>query len=428
MIPAKRRRLLYTLALAGSTFFVSLLNFGLGTWHSAQNHPTSLHVSNITPIDALSLTRKQAQLPVLSFYREPQPRPPLESIVQGWNITGDPSWLLNFAITGFPKCGTSTLMFHLQNHPQVQIFGDERCEMCFNQHAKLIDDLYNKFPQGNFARGIKCPMDLENTKLSGNNYIQYFPHTDFIVGIRHPVLWFESFYNFRIHNEFPMPPADKLIGKCRRGYYNLCTFRSNFHIFLGNLGKTNFTTDPAEYQYVAPQFRRSMSPLQYDDSNNSSFADDDENLQQLSRRPARRRRIFLYEVSQLSGGDSRAANTTTTTTDAAADRRVAQFRVDLQHYLGLSQPIPPMIWFKPGRNHTSQDIHTRTATRKIDICDEPYVPLRQVLMEQAVNASRWIRKFFVESPDVVVSSRDYFVHTLMPSWERDPCLDRRAEK
>jgi hypothetical protein len=45
-------------------------------------------------------------------------------------------------------------------------------------------------------------------------------------------------------------------------------------------------------------------------------------------------------------------------------------------------------------------------------------------MEQAMNASTWIRQYFLHSPDVVVSSRDYFIHDLMASWKRDPCFDR----
>jgi hypothetical protein len=43
-------------------------------------------------------------------------------------VIGDASWLLDFSIVGFPKCGTSSIMFHLQSHPQVQIFSDERCK------------------------------------------------------------------------------------------------------------------------------------------------------------------------------------------------------------------------------------------------------------------------------------------------------------
>jgi hypothetical protein len=195
-----------------------------------------------------------------------------------------------------------------------------------------------------------------------------------------------------------MPPAETLIGKCKRGSYYVCTFRANFHIFLGNLGKTNITNDRNEYELVSPQFWHSMDPLLYDNVPNH---------------PARHRRVFLYEVSQL--------------TESHDHNRTDTFRLDLQHYLGLSRAIPPMIWFKPGRNHTDELILQRTASRKIDICDERYQQLRAVLLEQAVNASRWIRRYFVKSPDVYVSSPDFFASTLMPSWERDPCLDRKVK-
>lgn len=124
---------------------------------------------------------------------EPIPRPPLSSIVHGWNITGDASWLLQFSVIAFPKCGTSTLMHHLRDHPEIHIFPHERCECSNNQHARLMKDLYNGFPASTathrYIRGIKCPIDLENTILSLPNYKKFFPKTDFLVGVRHPVLW-----------------------------------------------------------------------------------------------------------------------------------------------------------------------------------------------------------------------------------------------
>ena len=128
---------------------------------------------------------------------EPIPRPPLRSIVQGWNITGDPSWLVQFAIVGFPKSGTSTLMFHLREHPEIHMFQHERCELASNQQVLLIEDMYRQFPPSTthqrFLRGIKCPMYLENPQLSMMNFRKFFPTTDFIVGIRHPVLWYVVF-------------------------------------------------------------------------------------------------------------------------------------------------------------------------------------------------------------------------------------------
>jgi hypothetical protein len=145
--------------------------------------------------------------------------PSLHSIVQGWNITGDASWLLQFSIVGFPKSGTSTLMWHLRDHAEIRMFADERCELGANQHARLIRDMYRLSvpssplptlpmvtttasyttstsvllpppPPLGLVRGIKCPSDLENTKLALRNYRSVFPQTDFIAGIRHPVLWY----------------------------------------------------------------------------------------------------------------------------------------------------------------------------------------------------------------------------------------------
>jgi hypothetical protein len=324
----------------------------------------------------------------IAFPREPVPRPPLDTIIQGWNITGDPSWLLNFAILGFPKCGTSTMMHHLSNHSQIQMFNDERCEMASNQEVPLIRDWYNKLPAGDYVRGIKCPMDLENTKLSMRNYQKVFPKTNYIVGLRHPVLWFESFYNFRVHNKVPMAPADELIGRCMKKNRGLCTFRGNFHLFLSNLNKTNIT-DPNEIQYIGQKIRRSMDPL-----------------------PRTKQKVFLYDVRQLSDSDS---------------GREAQLLTDLQSFLGLHEPISPMIWFKPGKKHENENTLKKVNEMKINICDEKYIKLRDALMEQSINASRWISQYFIHAPDVFVSSKEHFSSVLMKSWERDPCLDRATK-
>jgi hypothetical protein len=126
---------------------------------------------------------------------EPIPRPPLTALVDGWNITGDVSWLIQFSIIGFPKSGTSTLMFHLRDHPEIHMFPHERCELASNRQKILIEDMYRQFPpstqpSNRFVRGIKCPMELENRQLALHNYQKFFPKTDFVVGVRHPILWY----------------------------------------------------------------------------------------------------------------------------------------------------------------------------------------------------------------------------------------------
>ena len=183
-------RWIVTIAL--TCYLIGLWFVNIGVKNS---HDTSLSLSRSTPGATLP-ARLMIENSHPDFPREPRPRPPLQSIIQGWNITGDPSWLLNLAIIGFPKTGTSTLMKYLHLVPQIHIFDEERCELGYNQQVRLIDSLYNNIPPGDMIRGIKCPRDLE-VPLALQNYQTYFPKTDFMVGLRHPVEWFESFYNFR---------------------------------------------------------------------------------------------------------------------------------------------------------------------------------------------------------------------------------------
>ena len=89
----------------------------LGLWivNVGVHSNTSTSTSTISATPA-TVQRIESSHP--DFPREPQPRPPLKSIVQGWNITGDPSWLLNLAIIGVPKTGTSTC-FGKTNNGQI---------------------------------------------------------------------------------------------------------------------------------------------------------------------------------------------------------------------------------------------------------------------------------------------------------------------
>lgn len=167
-------------ALLSLTSFLVVLNIRVAVDHRDSNQ----HSNSVAPT-----MRKEWRSKNHASGTSP---PPLESIVNGWNVSGDSSWLLNFAIIGFPKTGTSTLMFLLGKHPQVRMFQDERCDMSYRRQAVLIRDLYTEFqPVGSpeLVRGIKCPGDLENTKLALPLYQKFFPKTKYIVGIRHPVLW-----------------------------------------------------------------------------------------------------------------------------------------------------------------------------------------------------------------------------------------------
>jgi hypothetical protein len=184
-----------------------------------------------------------------------------------------------------------------------------------------------------------------------------------------------------------MPPAETLIGKCRRGWNNVCTNRANFHVFLSNLGKTNITTNAEEIQFVDADIRKTLDPVRTN------------------------RKIFLYEISQLSDPD---------------ENRALQFRKDLQRFLHLQQPIDPFIWFKPGKNDTEDRKLHPVHQKKINICDHQYDELRTVLLHHAKQASQWIRKYFIQADGVVVSSKSYLESTVLKSWETDPCEKKQS--
>jgi hypothetical protein len=317
---------------------------------------------------------------------EPTPRPPVEHIVMGWNVTGDPQWLINFAIVAFPKCGTSTLMHYFAKNPEIQIPKDERCELGANQHVPLMRDLYTDYAAGDYVRGIKCPSNLEND-LSKKNLQRYFPKTDMLIGIRHPIKWFESFYNHRIQNDHNMRNITDLIGGCGKKSYGVCTNRASFHTSLSHLGKTALTKTEQE---LFPAYSKRWYGKKMNLSN----------------------RVFFYEVEQLN--DKNAS-------------RAQVFRKDLQRFLYLRKPLPPMVWFKPGRKNVDYEYQKRVDENKIDICDDQFAKLREVLLGHAVNVSKWVRRHFLSSDTVHVSSRDHF-ESILENWKHDPCHDGGSYK
>ena len=284
-------------------------------------------------------------------------KPRLDQIIQGWNITGNVSWLLDFAIVGFPKTGTSTLMFYLQNHTDlIYTFGDERCEIGWNQHVPLLKELYPHYhPQRKM--GIKCPNNLE-VDIALANYNQFFPKTKFIIGLRNPVTWFESFYNFRITNEFEMPTQPrKLIGKCKRFNWGVCTDRANFSNHLSKI-----------------------EPW---------------------------RNIFIYDVAQLQDSNT---------------SRAKQFLQDLGEFLELQQPLTkPMIWIKPGQKPSSPQRAKELEAMKINLChDDKFKPVRDRLQQHASESAKFLVESFLQNPHVYASSREYFT-TLINKWHVDAC-------
>jgi hypothetical protein len=331
-------------------------------------------------------------------------RPKLRNIlkVPTMEIIGDPQFLLDFAIVGFPKCGTTALQEYLSQHVQVEMLRGEAFCLMNREPQRLIHRLYLQLPKdATVKRGYKNPLDIR-APPSLHYLTQHFPNTTLVIGIRHPVLWFESLYNFKVQN---LPKnvnpgmwgnANDLVGACADWNDTHCvgTAKGWFHVHLATLGKVPF---PQEWKKEYPLYLANH--------------DKDTPPSVVVPNP-----VFLYESQQLVFDDD------------ALDHNARQFRTDLQQLLGLNESLPKgMPRTKPDMEHFGKRLQKKKDQHKIKICDAQYQILRDELMSVARKTSVWIRNDFLKSPTVQVSSPDYF-RKLLEGWMVDPCESKSLPK
>eukprot|EP00814_Leptocylindrus_danicus_P021533 CAMPEP_0116027014 /NCGR_PEP_ID=MMETSP0321-20121206/14321_1 /TAXON_ID=163516 /ORGANISM="Leptocylindrus danicus var. danicus, Strain B650" /LENGTH=121 /DNA_ID=CAMNT_0003500177 /DNA_START=373 /DNA_END=738 /DNA_ORIENTATION=- len=110
--------------------------------------------------------------------------------------------------------------------------------------------------------------------------------------------------------------------------------------------------------------------------------------------------VFLYDIEQM-------ADVNITRSD--------RFRMDLGEFIGVDD-LGPMMHKNSARKKIAPEIQAK----KINICDAAHDDVREVLMKNGVDASRWIRTYFLESNDVHCSSCE-FLREALAKWEIDPC-------
>jgi hypothetical protein len=332
--------------------------------------------------------------PLNNTFQQHDHHPPLRSIFdkKEGKIIGDPQFLLDFAIIGHGKCGTTSLQLWLSDHPEIMCPKDEILELSMagdDPAPTFVYRLYKEFLSAgsHHKLGYKNPGEIRIPR-SIRLLSKWFPKTILIVGIRHPVLWFESLFNFKVQNLPEHIPSDhwgdpnNLVGACEHpGEFNCVgTHKGLFHVHLALLGKTN-QTQRLEEQYKV---------LKGNDIVPTSNP------------------VFLFDVDQLN--------------DANATRN-AIFQRDLQNLLGLKQGFgQPPPRHRPGKVLRPK-LQAKREKAKIRICDDKYVPLRKELMRIAREASEFIRNSgFLDHPDVRVSSREYLEYILETRWMKDPCM------
>ena len=108
----------------------------------------------------------------------------------------------DFGIIGFPKTGTSFLLHALGKHPEISMPTSETCKLSKFDKLKKENIFLIAAQQSEDERtpptryGFKCPTMIRRMALL-EQFVPISNETRLVVGVRHPVLWFQSFYNFR---------------------------------------------------------------------------------------------------------------------------------------------------------------------------------------------------------------------------------------
>lgn len=113
--------------------------------------------------------------------------------------------------------------------------------------------------------------------------------------------------------------------------------------------------------------------------------------------------VFLMDIAQLFPSEK-------------ASRHLAR---DLSQFLGLNKQLPSLEDVPPDSSRYTDPERTKYF---INICDGEHQHLREILVSIGKEAYIWIRDYFLDSPDVVVSSKEDFLD-LISKWQYDPCAD-----
>ncbi|GMH74469.1 hypothetical protein TrST_g2268 [Triparma strigata] len=343
----------------------------------------------------------------------------------------DLSDFIPFAVLGFPKTGTSTLLRWLPSHPAIDMLPHEDFSLIkliphdtdlsrFTVKRKnkgvnvtfptLVwnrDALRDSPEMTDPLKGLKCPACAE-FKKSYENLNRHFPRTPVIIGLRHPVLWFESMWNFRTakgmyfpEKDPPLHPNDMAMADPPRGQTMIPWLaRAEHHAHLAKAGLTPMS--PAEMELLGTSFKYSYVDI------NGNHVKAATAVEEGIRNP-----VFLYEISQLKN-----------------DKK--KFHRDILGAVGVdtSFAMPPIFQVKPGTNNPEfftkgplpEEIE-KVKKYSIDICDEENSIVHEQLMIIAKNSSSWITTYLIKAPNVEFS--EGFIN-MVEEWNVDPCVDRRG--
>ena len=311
-------------------------------------------------------------------------------------LQDDLSALVDIAYIGHSKCGSSSIQSWFKNHDEIYINKRGREDKVMqNGPLNAVKFAYKSYPNNGKLISYKQPTDI-NDNVSLSTIQNYFPHTKLIIGIRHPVLWFQSFYNFwegmaARNSKLKHLPSNtsELIGPCLPNVTkHVCTDHARFHLQIARVLGNRGAQLPTETIFSD----REVKLLGVNANAISSIR------AQRVHNP-----VFIYDMSQMA--------------DKTNHTRSAIFKENFRQFLGVQNTFPEVPTSNKGKD----------SRRKIDICHDSHRSVRAVLMEHSRNTAVWIREFLLHSKDdnLFFSSKEYF-EELLDTYNHDPCDDEHV--
>ena len=354
--------------------------------------PTSTSTFNLETRADPETEEQKVSLPPSNFGNELE----IDSIIKEKEVveTKKDDDFLDFYIAGFPKCGTSSMMDLFRNVVNETVIilpeQDSPNKREYNlsdldkaqtlvDKIKEISKTYNK----TMKFGIKWPIGILFPS-SFRNLIEVdkrHENTKIIIGLRHPVKFFESYYNYRM-NKHPdtIPPANSLIGGIENSFYNVYTGLAQYERYFMQFGKVDLSADELGI-LSTPLYKQKKSTTALVSIPN---------------------KIFLYTLEQFKD-----ENVT----------RVNGFYSDLTSFLELEKPLTSDMLPKSNIADKQTDKKAR-----FDICDDANKKVRKILVRNAKETANWFQtRLSKEIADVTIGGRDHFF-TLLETWKVDPCI------
>ena len=298
---------------------------------------------------------------------------------------GEDGPAVDFAIIGFPKTGTTFLQEVLRTHPSVLMPDGEMCGIHTARGQKKLD----RFLEASASTrsdvsgerkqlGIKCPSFIRQTH-DIEKLAEYSTETRLVVGLRHPVHFFQSFYNYRVREHYKFKRKGEIPDALELGnhkdWQGVSTAYAKFDLYLKQLAKVPLLQSDMESMLKSDSlWEKRISPTPF--------------------------KVFAYTLDQL-----RDRNET----------RQVRFQNELQTFLRLKSPIEG-LW----EPHESLQ-YNETYPEYIDICDDEFETMRYWLVHIGKRSGDWITRRFINAEDVVVSDVDHFTSSLA-TWGEDPCV------